>query len=67
MGRDLTERQHAVLAMVAARSKGIALRELGAALDDPPAEWEIKNDLALLKQLGLIEPRGHGRARPGSS
>ena len=61
VGHDLTERQQAVLGMVAARPEGVALGELSAALEDPPAEWELKNDLALLKQLGLIEPRGHGR------
>ncbi len=26
-----------------------------------PAEWEVKEDLALLKQLELVETRGHGR------
>ena len=61
VGHDLTERQRSVLGMVAARPDGLALREISAALQDPPAEWELKNDLALLKQLGLIEPRGHGR------
>lgn len=61
VGHDLTERQQAVLGMVAARLQGLALREMMMALEDAPAEWEVKNDLALLKQLGLIEPRGHGR------
>ncbi|MEA3412796.1 MAG: restriction endonuclease subunit S [Pseudomonadota bacterium] len=61
VGHDLTERQQAVLGMVAARPEGLPLREISAALQDPPAEWELKNDLALLKKLGLVEPRGHGR------
>ena len=61
MGDDLTERQQALLAMVAATPKGVALREMSAWLEAPPAEWKLKKDLALLRQLGLIAPRGHGR------
>jgi ATP-dependent DNA helicase RecG len=61
LGHDLTERQQLVLAAIAARPKGVALRELRATLDDPPADWELKNDLALLKHLGVVEARGHGR------
>jgi hypothetical protein len=26
-----------------------------------PAEWGVKEDLALLKRLGLVETREHGR------
>lgn len=58
---ELSERQRAVLEKVAASPRGVALRDIKASLENPPAEWEIKNDLALLKQLGLIEPRGRGR------
>lgn len=61
VGHDLSERQRAVLEKVAASPKGVALRDIKASLENPPAEWEVKNDLALLKQLGLIEPRGRGR------
>ena len=61
VGHDLTERQQAVLAMVAASPKGVALRQLSASFETPPADWVLKKDLALLKQLGLIAPRGHGR------
>jgi ATP-dependent DNA helicase RecG len=61
VGHDLTERQQEVLALVAARPEGVALRDVIAGLENPVPAWQLKNDLALLKQLGLIEPRGHGR------
>ena len=32
-----------------------------AALEDLPQEWQVKEDLSLLKRLALIESRGHGR------
>jgi len=61
VGHDLSQRQQSVLAMIAASPTGIALRELRAGLENPPHEWELKNDLALLRHLGLVTPRGHGR------
>ena len=57
----LTERQQAVLAMLGASAEGLALRDMMTALEDLPQEWQVKEDLALLKRLGLIESRGHGR------
>ena len=35
--------------------------EIRAGLSDGPADWEVKSDLALLKQLELVETHGHGR------
>ncbi|MGE0715370.1 MAG: ATP-binding protein [Alphaproteobacteria bacterium] len=61
VAHDLTERQQKVLALLDARSSGLALRDIRSGLDDGAAEWEVKNDLALLKQLGLIETHGHAR------
>ena len=58
---DLTDRQRAVLALIEAGTTGVALRELRQRLGHQAAEWEIKNDLALLKQCGLIVPEGRGR------
>lgn len=37
------------------------LRYAIAQLEDEPAEWEVKNDLLLLKQLALVDTNGHGR------
>lgn len=58
---DLTDQQRAVLALIEAGTTGVALRELRQRLGHQAAEWEIKNDLALLKQCGLIVPEGRGR------
>ena len=41
--------------------KGLALREIRAGLMGTFAEWEVKDDLALLKQLELAQSRGYGR------
>lgn len=61
VAHDLTDRQRAVLALIEAGTTGVALRELRQRLGHQAAEWEIKNDLALLKQCGLIVPEGRGR------
>lgn len=61
VAHDLTERQRQVLALLDASRGGIALRDIRSALDGSPPEWEVKEDLALLKRLGLVETRGHGR------
>jgi hypothetical protein len=39
----------------------MALREIREKLEEKVEEWAIKEDLALLKNLGLIAPVGHGR------
>lgn len=61
VAHDLTERQRQILALLAASHGGLALRDIRTAMHEQPAEWEIKDDLALLKQLELVETRGHGR------
>jgi ATP-dependent DNA helicase RecG len=60
VARDLTERQRAILAALAASRWGLALRDLRSAHPGVSA-WEIKEGLAALKALGLVEPQGHGR------
>ena len=57
VAHDLTPRQRAVLAMLG----GLALREMRSGLGQDVAEWELKSDLAFLKQLDLVEPSGRGR------
>lgn len=37
------------------------LGEVKASLDRPAEVWELKNDLARLKMLGLIDRQGYGR------
>ncbi|MGI8424104.1 MAG: RNA-binding domain-containing protein [Chloroflexota bacterium] len=61
VARNLTERQRQVLALLDANRGGMALREIRAGLAERSAEWEVKDDLALLKQLELVRSRGHGR------
>lgn len=59
VAKNLTERQRKILAR--ASSRGLALREIRAGLGEAQAEWEVKDDLALLKQLELVQPHGYGR------
>jgi ATP-dependent DNA helicase RecG len=61
VAHDLTERQRHILAVLQASPKGLALRDIRARLDEDAATWETKGDLALLKQLELIESKGRGR------
>jgi len=61
VARALTERQRLILALLAASPAGLALRDIRAGLGEAPAEWEVKDDLALLKRLELVETRGRGR------
>ncbi|MEX2016509.1 MAG: ATP-binding protein, partial [Candidatus Hydrogenedentales bacterium] len=61
VARDLSPRQQQILEVLAAAPRGLALRLVRARLDPPAREWEIKDDLALLRQLGLIQTKGHAR------
>lgn len=61
VAHDLTDRQRAVLAMLEASMGGLALREMLGRLGPEIADWELKADLAFLKQLELIDPSGRGR------
>jgi len=61
VAKDLTERQRLLLTLLAASPSGLALRDVRAGLGEAPAEWELEDDLALLKQLELVRALGHGR------
>lgn len=61
VARDLTERQRAVLALLESSQGGLAMREIRTHMAGQATEWEVKEDLALLKQLGLVETLGWGR------
>lgn len=60
VNRDLTDRQREILELVTA-SKRIALRHIREKLVTASEEWEVKEDLALLKQFGLVRSGGYGR------
>lgn len=55
----LTDHQRELLALIDDRGR-IALRELKA-VQDHRDEWAIKKDLAILKNLGLLDTGGYGR------
>lgn len=61
VAQDVTERQQRVLLCLSGAADGLALREIRKGLGEGIAEWEIKNDLATLKHLGLVQVRGHAR------
>jgi len=61
VGRDVTERQQAILALLAQAGGGLALREVLAQLTTPASERQVREDLAILRTLGLANPQGHGR------
>ena len=61
VAHDLTDRQRAVLSMLEASAGGVALREMLGRLGPEVADWELKADLAFLKQLELVGSKGRGR------
>ncbi len=61
VAHDLSDRQRRVLALLEASPAGVALREVRVGLGGEAPEWEVKEDLALLKRLGLVDTKGHGR------
>lgn len=61
VARDLTSRQQRVLEVLAEFPKGLARGALLTRVDPGVRVWELKEDLAVLRQLGLVETTGHGR------
>jgi len=61
VGRDVTERQQAILALLDQAGEGLALREILSWLEMPASERQVREDLAILRTLGLALPEGHGR------
>jgi ATP-dependent DNA helicase RecG len=61
VARALSARQQSLLELLASVPGGLALRRIKSALPEAVQEWEVKADLALLKQLGLVETAGHAR------
>src|SRR5262245_25102535 len=48
VGRDVTKRQQAILALLATAGDGLALREIYARLEKPVTERQVREDLAIL-------------------
>jgi ATP-dependent DNA helicase RecG len=61
VNHDLSPRQQAILELLARQPRGLALRQIRGQLSEGAPEWEVKSDLALLKQLGLVTTSGHAR------
>ena len=58
---DLTENQRAILSKLDQANQALALREIHARLGAGPDVRRIRDDLASLKDKGLVTPTGHGR------
>lgn len=61
IAKDVTERQQRILLCLSGVPGGLALRDIRKSLGEEHAEWEVKNDLAALKQLGLVSLVGRAR------
>ena len=60
-GTELIKRQEVILALLERAEGGLALREIRAQLGPQTNERRLREDLATLKNQGLVEPMGHGR------
>lgn len=61
VGRDVTERQQDILALLAGEGAGLALRDIHARLGEGITERQVRDDLTTLRTLGLAVSSGHGR------
>ena len=59
---DPANRQKAILDMLGRTSDGLALREIVARLGPVASERQVKRALVVLRNHGLVESKGHGRA-----
>lgn len=60
VSHDLTTRQREILQLLAAR-ESTPLRDIREALENPPANRTLQDDLTHLKRLGLVGSGGRGR------
>ena len=59
--RDITDRQRAILSLLAGTRDGYALREIVPRLNNSATSRQVREDLWILRTLGLAECRGRGR------
>ena len=57
---DLTDRQREILDIVSSTDE-VPFRRIRERMSDPPADRTVRDDLAFLKGVGLIDSRGFGR------
>ena len=56
--REVSDRQRAILALLVGAGEGYALREIVLRLDDAATSRQVREDLSILRTLGLAECRG---------
>ncbi len=61
VGRDLTARQQAILALLHEADTGMALREIRSELGPQTSARQLHRDLVALRALELVLTAGHGR------
>ena len=59
--REVTERQQAILTLLAGAPYGLALREIVPQLSHPVTARQVREDLGALRTFGLAMCRGRGR------
>ncbi len=60
VAHDLTDRQRELLHLLS-QKPARPLREIRAAMDEPPSDRRLREELLHLKKLGLVSSSGHGR------
>ena len=58
---DVTARQQEILAFLSGCDDGAPFRDIVASLSKDDAPWLVRHDLTVLKTIGLVRTRGHGR------
>lgn len=61
VGRDLTERQQAIMVVLHDSVGGLGLRQVHSLVGGDATQRQVREDLAFLRTLGLAIPTGHGR------
>lgn len=61
VSRHLTDRQRRILELLAEKRGGVSRAALRSGLDPVPRDWELGEDLTMLRQLGLVRTTGHAR------
>ena len=59
--REISDRQRAILSLLAGTRDGYALREIVPRLNNSATSRQVREDLWILRTLGLAECRGRGR------
>ena len=59
VSHDLTDRQREIL-QILADGKQLPFRQIYQALEMPPSERTLREDLMLLRRMELVDSRGHG-------